>query len=116
MSWIWVAVAACLVILSDAGRWAQAAYPERPITIVCASGAGGAVDVATRILADHMSRTLGRTIIVQNDPGAGSTVAISNVGKAAPDGYTLLSTGPGAAVVSELYPQANIELLRVLQP
>ena len=45
-------------------RPVAAAYPERSITIVCASGAGGIVDVTTRIIADHMSRTLGRTILV----------------------------------------------------
>ena len=56
-------------------RLAAAAYPERYITIICASGAGGIVDVTTRILAEHKSRTLGRTVVVQNEPGAGSTLA-----------------------------------------
>ena len=55
---------------------AHAAYPERNITVVCASGAGGAVDVTTRIITDHMAKTLGQNIVVQNDPGAGGTLAI----------------------------------------
>src|SRR5882762_3307194 len=68
------AVAMAAVVLTP--RSVAAAYPERPITIVCASGAGGIVDVTTRIIADHMSRTLGRTVVVQNEAGAGSTLAI----------------------------------------
>jgi tripartite-type tricarboxylate transporter receptor subunit TctC len=97
-------------------RLAEAAYPERYITIICASGAGGIVDVTTRILAEHMSRTLGRTVVVQNEPGAGSTLAIAAVAKAAPDGYTVLTIGPGVSVVAELYPNASVDVRRDLQP
>jgi tripartite-type tricarboxylate transporter receptor subunit TctC len=97
-------------------RPATAAYPERYITIICASGAGGIVDVTTRILAEHMSRTLGRTVVVQNEPGAGSTLAIGAVAKAAPDGYTVLTIGPGVSVVAELYPNASVDVRRDLQP
>ena len=55
---------------------AQAAYPERTITVVCASGAGGAVDITTRIVTEHMAKTLGQNIVVQNEPGAGGTLSI----------------------------------------
>src|SRR5262249_10985104 len=111
-----VAGAAIVVMALWTAPNAQAAYPERPITIVCASGAGGIVDVTTRIIVDHMSRTLGRQLVVQNEPGAGSTIAISTVAKAAPDGYTLLTIGPGVGVVHELYPAAKVDVLRDLQP
>src|SRR5260370_40270175 len=97
-------------------RLAEAAYPERYITIICASGAGGIVDVTTRILAEHMSRTLGRTVVVQNEPGAGSTLAIAAAAKAAPDGYTVLTIGPGVSVVAGLYPSSSVEVRRDLQP
>src|SRR5207249_2360486 len=107
-----VALAAAVL----APRPATAAYPERPITIVCASGAGGIVDVTTRIIADHMSRTLGRTVVVQNEAGAGSTLAIGSVAKAVPDGYTALTIGPGVGVVHELYPTAKVDVVRDLQP
>src|SRR5436190_24059140 len=72
---------------------AAAAYPERGIIIVCASGAGGAVDVTTRIITDHMAKTLGHSIVVQNEPGAGGTLAMNQVSKAKPDGYTFLTVG-----------------------
>jgi len=85
---------------------AAAAYPERNITVICASGAGGIVDVTTRIITDHMSRTLGRTLVVQNEPGAGSTLAIIATAKAAPDGYTVLTIGPGAGVAAGFWASA----------
>ena len=110
------AAVVAIATLALAPRPAAAAYPERTITIVCASGAGGIVDVTTRIIADHMSRTLGRTVVVQNEAGAGSTLAIGSVAKAAPDGYTMLTIGPGVGVVHELYPTAKVDVVRDLQP
>jgi tripartite-type tricarboxylate transporter receptor subunit TctC len=95
---------------------ARAAYPEKNITLICASGAGGIVDVTTRIIAEHMSKTLGRTVVVTNEPGAGSTIAISQVSKAAPDGYTVLTIGPGVSVVHELYPQSPVDVVRDVAP
>ena len=95
---------------------ARAAYPDRNITIVCASGAGGIVDVTTRIVAEHMGKTLGRTIIVQNELGAGSTLAIGAVAKSNPDGYTLLTIGPAVGVVGALFPTSTVDVVRDLQP
>jgi len=95
---------------------AHAAYPERNITVVCASGAGGAVDVTTRIITDHMAKTLGQNIVVQNEPGAGGTLAINQVGKAAPDGYTLLTIGPTVSTLKELFPKATVDVQRDLEP
>ena len=86
---------------------ASAAYPERTITIVCASGAGGAVDVTTRIITDHMAKTLGHAIVVQNEAGAGGTLAMNQVSKAPPDGYTLLTIGPSVGTIKELFPNAT---------
>ena len=108
-------IAAAVAVLAFAAP-AAAAYPEKNITIICASGAGGIVDVTTRIIAEHMSRTLGRTLVVTNEPGAGSTIAISTVGKAAPDGYTVLTVGPGVSVVHELYPQSPVDVVRDVAP
>lgn len=105
----------CLALTAQAHQ-ALAAYPERLITIVCASGAGGAVDVTTRVFADYLSKELGQTVLVQNEPGAGSTIAIANVARAKPDGYTLLTIGSGVAVAAELYPTANVDVLRDLVP
>src|SRR3954464_1484454 len=95
---------------------AQAAYPERTITVICASGAGGAVDVTTRIITDHMAKTLGHSIVVQNEPGAGGTLAINQVSKSPADGYTLLTIGPTVSTLKELFPKATADVQRDLQP
>ncbi len=95
---------------------AQAAYPEKTITVVCASAAGGAVDITTRIVTEHMAKTLGQNIVVQNEPGAGGTLSINQVAKSAPDGYTLLTIGPSVGTLKELFPKATSDVQRDLQP
>ena len=95
---------------------AHAAYPDRNITVVCASAAGGAVDITTRIITEHMAKTLGQNIVVQNEPGAGGTLSINQVAKAPPDGYTLLTIGPSVGTLKELFPKATSDVQRDLQP
>src|SRR5918997_6239954 len=68
---------------------AQGTYPTRPITLIVPFAAGGATDVISRIVGDHMSRTLGQQIIVENVAGAGGTTGMTRVSSAAPDGYTI---------------------------
>ena len=80
-------------------------YPSRPITLVVPFAAGGATDVAGRIVADHMSRTLGQQVVVQNVAGAGGTVGSIRVMRADPDGHTILMGHVGThAVAVSLYP------------
>jgi tripartite-type tricarboxylate transporter receptor subunit TctC len=61
-------------------------YPSRVITIVVPLPPGGATDTLTRTLADHMRGSLGQPIIVENVPGAGGTLGIARLTRAAPDG------------------------------
>jgi tripartite-type tricarboxylate transporter receptor subunit TctC len=100
-----------VTVLAFAGMTGQALaqYPQKAITIVCASGAGGINDVITRVFADYLSKKLGQPVVVENEPGAGSTIAIRKVSQATPDGYTLLTTGSGITVVPELYPNSKID-------
>lgn len=75
---------------------AQAAFPEKPITIVVAFPAGGATDVLARVLARQMQQQVpGSTFVVENKPGAGTTLGAQAVANAAPDGHTLLFSGSG---------------------
>ena len=65
-------------------------YPERNITLVVPFAPGGTTDIVARLVGEHMAKTLGRSIIVENDSGAGGTVASRRVAQAPADGYTLM--------------------------
>src|SRR6185369_17760825 len=82
------ALALCLTL--NAPTIAQDRYPSRPIKLLVPFPAGGPVDVMGRLVAQHLSTTLGQQMIVENRPGAGSTIAGKAITTAEPDGYTLL--------------------------
>jgi len=84
---------------------AAQAYPNRPITLIVPFPPGAATDVCARIVADHMSRTIGQQIVIQNLSGAGGTVGSTRAMRSDPDGYTILmgQMGTHAASVA-LYP------------
>lgn len=67
----------------------SAAYPDRPVRFIVSSGAGGAPDFNARILAAELSRQMGQQFVVDNRPGAGSTLGTNMMAKAPPDGYTI---------------------------
>jgi tripartite-type tricarboxylate transporter receptor subunit TctC len=98
-----------------AGAQAQS-YPARPITMVVALPAGGAVDALARVVAEHMKATLGQTIIVENMGGAGGTLSIARVVRAAPDGYTLGMGTLGQYVISGAVYTLNYDMLADLTP
>ena len=86
--------------------WGQGSYPTRPVTVVVPFAAGGTTDLVARVMTDHMSRTLGQQLVVENVTGAGGTVGVTRVAKAAPDGYTLLMGNLGTQAASVgLYPK-----------
>ena len=83
-------LAAGAAALPALSRVAQAqSYPSRPITLIVPFGAGGPTDVFARIVAEHMSRTLGQPLVVENVAGAGGTTATTRLMRANPDGYTI---------------------------
>jgi tripartite-type tricarboxylate transporter receptor subunit TctC len=78
-------------------------YPNRPIRFVVPFSAGGAADVPGRILTQKLTEALGQQVVVDNRPGAGSTIGADNVAKAPPDGYTLLTISNTHFVSAALY-------------
>jgi len=100
------AMAAALAIgLAVAPAAAQSNYPTRPITAIVPFAAGGPTDVITRIVAEHMGRTLGQTIVVENIVGAGGTTASTRAKRATADGYTIVMGHMGTHAASvALYP------------
>jgi tripartite-type tricarboxylate transporter receptor subunit TctC len=95
--------------------WAQS-YPTRPITIDVPYAPGGATDVIARNLAERMKTFLGQPVIIENVTGAGGTIAVGRVARAAPDGYTL-SLGQNASHVTSgaTYP-VRYDLLTDFEP
>jgi len=84
---------------------AQSDYPRRTITLIVPFAAGGPTDVISRIASEHMSRTLGQQIVVENVVGAGGTTASARAAQAAPDGYTIEMGHMGTHAASvALYP------------
>jgi tripartite-type tricarboxylate transporter receptor subunit TctC len=99
-------LAAGMAALPAVSRLACAqTYPARPITMIVPFAPGGGTDVPARIVGEHMSRTLGQQLVVQNVVGAGGTIGSTRVMRADPDGYTIEmgQMGTHAAAVA-LYP------------
>ena len=80
---------AAAALLASAGALADI-YPSRPITLLVGFPAGGGADTVARIVGDKLGKLLGQPIVIDNKPGAGTTIASDQVARAAPDGYTLL--------------------------
>jgi tripartite-type tricarboxylate transporter receptor subunit TctC len=80
-------------------------YPSRPITILVGASAGGTTDTMARTIAQPLSKSLGRPVLVENRPGAGGNIAALAVAKAAPDGYTLLVSFTSHTINATLYPK-----------
>ncbi|QJR13660.1 Bug family tripartite tricarboxylate transporter substrate binding protein [Usitatibacter palustris] len=92
---------ACALAGFSASALAQApAYPNKSITIVIGFAPGGAADYVARAMSNEFSKALGQPIVVENKPGAGSSIAAEQVAKAKPDGYTLLIASPSSISVN----------------
>lgn len=90
--------------LAGLGAWPITAdaqdYPTKAITVVVPFPAGGPSDVVARIVSEHMSRTLGQSMVIENVGGAGGTIGSARVAAAAPDGYTILAGSMGSHVAA----------------
>jgi len=81
---------------------AQAAYPERPLTLINPYAAGGPADVVARSLGRALEKSLGQPVVVENKPGGGASIGTGFVARAKPDGYTLLLGTSAGHVVTPL--------------
>src|SRR5438034_11720990 len=85
-------------------------FPDHPVKIVVPFPAGGTADAVPRIVADWLSRKWGQGVIIENRTGAAGNVGAEFVSRAAPDGYTLLSSPPPPLVINQsLYPKLGFD-------
>jgi tripartite-type tricarboxylate transporter receptor subunit TctC len=103
-------IAGGLLALALQSAPAAAQYPDKPITVIVPFAAGGPTDVVTRLVGDHMSRTLGQTLVVENIGGAGGTLGMTRAAQAQPDGYTIAVGNMGTqSAAPALYPSLKYD-------
>jgi tripartite-type tricarboxylate transporter receptor subunit TctC len=91
-------------------------WPERPVKIIVPFGPGGFTDVAARILQKELGAAIGQPVIIENKPGAGSTIGTAEVAKAKPDGYTLAMVSTAHVISPHLYRQMPYDALHDFTP
>ena len=110
------ALAAIASVLS-LGALAQQPYPSKPIRMIVPLAAASAVDNAARLVAEHMSRTLGQSVVIENQPGASGQIGADRVAKAAPDGYTIGGFNDSImTMLPNMYPKLPWDILRDFEP
>jgi tripartite-type tricarboxylate transporter receptor subunit TctC len=104
----------CLLALSYGASAQQ--YPNKPIHLIVPFGPGGFTDVAARILQKELQPVLGQPIIVENKPGAGSTIGTDFVAKAPPDGYNLVMISTTHVISPHLYKEMPYDPIKDFTP
>jgi tripartite-type tricarboxylate transporter receptor subunit TctC len=112
-------VAACVaavICAITAGTAQSADYPVKPVRVFVPYGPGGVGDVTMRLVADKLGQQLGQQFVIENRPGAGGIVNMTEVMRARPDGYTLGEMGNGQAISVSLFQKLPYNLLTDFQP
>src|SRR6516162_10604297 len=110
------AVAAAATFGGPSAAFAQD-YPTRPIRLVVVTAAGGLMDVAARVTAEHVGKALGQSVVIENRPGGGGNLGAEAIAKAPPDGYTigLIQLG-NVAINPHIYADMTFDPLNDLVP
>jgi tripartite-type tricarboxylate transporter receptor subunit TctC len=96
-------IALCASLLSAGACFAAYTYPTHPVKIIAPFTAGGPSDLVARLLADKLSQALGQPFYVEDHPGAGGNIGMTQVARSAPDGYTILVASSSYVVNPSLY-------------
>jgi tripartite-type tricarboxylate transporter receptor subunit TctC len=114
-----LAQGAAALAITPAGVRAQGAasgWPSRPLRLIIPFSPGGFTDVVARSLSQRLGASLGQPVVVENKPGAGSTIGADFVAKAAPDGYTLLMVSTTHVIGPALYKKLPYDAIRSFTP
>jgi tripartite-type tricarboxylate transporter receptor subunit TctC len=109
-------VKALLVACLALGAHAHAAYPDKPVTLVVPYPAGGATDVIARMIGEKLGQEWGQTVIINNRPGAGTTLAAEALARSPGDGYTLYMTTAAHTISASLYRKLNYDPIKDFAP
>jgi tripartite-type tricarboxylate transporter receptor subunit TctC len=93
---------ASLALIAECATATAQGFPSKPIHLVVGFAPGGAADIIARTTSDPLARALGQSIIVENKPGAGSSVAAELVARASPDGYTIMIASQSGMIINPL--------------
>ncbi len=105
------------IALASALSFAAAAdYPDKPLRLVVPFPPGGSTEPLARVLSQKLGETFGQQVIVDNRPGAGSTIGAEIVARSPADGYTLLLSSISNAISAALYPKLNFDIVRDFAP
>jgi tripartite-type tricarboxylate transporter receptor subunit TctC len=85
-----LSIALAFAVFAAASGAAAQTYPTRPVTVIVPFAAGGVTDIVARIVSERMKTALGQSVIIENVSGAGGTIGVTRLFRAAPDGYTLV--------------------------
>ena len=113
--WLAIAIAVTTAGVPPAAR-AQSDYPNRPVQLIIAYGAGTIGDVSMRILAEKLSNKLGKNFVVENRPGAAGVIAAKAAALAVPDGYTLVLLGNSYAISTALFKSLPYDVVKDFAP
>src|SRR5580698_3084984 len=91
-------------------------YPNHPVRLVIGFPPGGPTDIYGRLIGQWLSQRLGQPFVIENRPGAGSTIGVSEVVHSAPDGYTLILVSTSAAISATFYSNLDFNLVRDIAP
>lgn len=105
-----------LGVAASGGIATAKSYPDKPIQLIVGYGAGGGTDMCFRALAQSASQTLGQSIVIENKPGAGSSLSIAYITRQKPDGYSVAALSTGGVLNQYLIKSTNYDVNKDLTP
>ncbi|MGH8806703.1 MAG: Bug family tripartite tricarboxylate transporter substrate binding protein, partial [Noviherbaspirillum sp.] len=106
----------CGIAASSTALAQENAFPTQTITLIASAAPGGTTDMAARMIADPLSKALGKPVIVDNRPGASGAIAASAVKRSTPDGHTLLVQYSGFHVITPHLVKTGVDPIKDFAP
>ena len=114
--WMWIPVAGFMLAAAHPALAQAQDWPQRPIRIIVAFGAGGGADIISRILGQSLQQRVGQAVVIENRPGAGGTLGNEAVARADKDGYTLGMMTAGQIIAATLKKELRYDTLADFEP